>query len=153
MKRTSNAEKVKNGTYRPSTERDETAKFKKLETLPEIPKWMPGEAAEYYKLITESLFSINMLVSADFPIIEILAVEFATYREATLHLSRNGMVSQTMAGIDKTLSPWFTVRSRSLANIRTLSREFGLSIGSRGRIPEIELKKEHDDLFDLLAER
>jgi len=153
MNRTTTEQKKKTGSYRPGMDKIRNH-FKAMDEKPTAPEWMNQSSQFYYNKVVDSLDSIGMLFFADLSMIEMLSVELATYEQATREIELNGMVL-TYASGHAQQSPWVSIRNKALKNAKDIAVQFGMTINSRSRIPELiqqlGKKDEPNELDKLLS--
>ena len=98
-----------------------------------MPSWLPRDARVHWRQLLPILTDMKVLTSADGIALGLLCSELVIYLEADSHV-QNGELVQTCESGYEQQTPWVTIRSASLKQIRAMLADFGLTPADRSRV-------------------
>jgi len=110
------------------------------------PAYLTGAAATEWRRLAPELARLGLLTTIDRDALAAYCQTFARWREAELEIRKRGMVLKGRDG-GPVLSPFVTVASRALAQMRAWLIEFGMTPSARSRVTTATAAKP-DDPFD-----
>lgn len=105
---------------------------------PRIPGYLRGEGKKHWNELAPKLERLGILTEVDGDTLGTYCDAYHRWREAEVHIRRDGSV--IAMGRDGYLAPnpWISIRNRALDDMRRLAPELGIGAASRSRI---EVKK------------
>ena len=122
---------------------------KQLSVLPEPPEWFTPEARDAFDRFGGMLIRLRVLSESDVPLLEMLAVHWATHTTATAVASREPLVESYRGGTAK--NPLFMVAREASDKVLAIFQQFGMSPRSRAAVGEIASSPSASLLETLLA--
>lgn len=97
------------------------------------PAWMTGEAVVEWRRLAPVLARLGLLTEIDGDALAQYCQLWARWREAETELAKHGMVIKGSKGAP-VLSPFVAIAHRSIAQLRAMLVEFGMTPAARSRI-------------------
>ncbi len=114
---------------------------------PERPEWLGEMAAAAWDDLAPMLAEVGVMTMNDGPALALLCETWATWKQATEAMAREGAVVATYYSNGEQSgakpSPWATIARNSGAQLHRLFQEFGLTPSARTRI--VTTKGGNDD--------
>lgn len=103
--------------------------------VPACPDYLEGEARKEWDRITPILGGLGLLTDMDMAALAAYCETWAQYLAANEKVKRLGpVVRASQANPYPVISPYFTVASNALKQVRAFMAEFGMTPSSRSRI-------------------
>ena len=115
--------------------------------IPECPDHLSDRAQKVWAELAPILFEAKLLTEGDQMNLANLCQAYATMADAQKLLNKTSILFRTESGYMQQ-NPLFGIIRTSMELITKLSREFGLSPSSRGRLSVADDKPAHTDLLD-----
>lgn len=117
----------------------------------EPPEHLDDLAKEEYKRIVELLKELPPIASLDLSLVQAYCQTYSNYVQATKHLNKHGLVTETERGTK--LSSYYTAQRDSTDRLISLSNKLGLNLDSRMKVMSPSTKKKDNsdpmsDFFD-----
>lgn len=125
---------------------EQLQQLKPLQKTP--PAYLDATAKKEYKRITTLLEEL-LIADLDLSLVVAYCQTYSNYVQATKHLNKHGLVTETERGTK--LSSYYTAQRDSTDRLISLSNKLGLNLDSRMKIvtPKKETK-EKDEFGDML---
>jgi P27 family predicted phage terminase small subunit len=123
--------KVLQGTYRPDRAPGEVFPEPPDDLTP--PDWLSEPARDKWSELAPILADQGLLTECDLDILSLYCNTWVRWREADDALQREGMTTTAQSGYQQ-VSPYYTIASKSQAELRALADRLGLSPSARSRI-------------------
>ena len=125
---------------------EQLQQLKPLQKTP--PAYLDATAKKEYKRITTLLEELS-IADLDLSLVVAYCQTYSNYVQATKHLNKHGLVTETERGTK--LSSYYTAQRDSTDRLISLSNKLGLNLDSRMKIvtPKKETK-EKDEFGDML---
>ena len=104
---------------------------------PKVPTWLPADARKHWRQLLPILDEMHVLTMADGLALGLLCNELLVYLEADEHV-QNGELVQTCDSGYEQQTPWVTIRSSSLKQIRAMLASFGLTPADRTKVEALK---------------
>ena len=137
--------KVLRGTYRLDRARGEV--FPSLPDDLRPPDWLSEPAWNKWSNIAPTLATHGLLTECDLDTLAVYCTTWVRWREAEEALDREGSTTTAQSGYQQ-VSPYYTIASKSLTELRSLADHLGLNPSARTRI---SVHPERNRTEDLLA--
>lgn len=102
--------------------------------VPEPPQWLRPLAAEEWHRVVPQLHELGLLARLDLSVVEAYCQTWARWREAETHLVAEGAtytITTKQGDQYEQASPWVAISRQSLAELRRLAAEFGMTPAGR----------------------
>lgn len=122
---------------------------------PTPPRWLSKYARSEWRYIVPKLYELGLLTKIDRAELAAYCEAFASFREATEALQREGNkpVIKTHNG-NWVQNPWISIRNKSAESMHKYAQQFGMTPSARTRIsvekPDKEVTLE-EELFGLIS--
>lgn len=137
--------KVLEGTYRPDRTRGEVFPDPPDDLAP--PDWLSEPGRNKWSELAPILASQGLLTDCDLDTLALYCTTWVRWKEAEEALQREGMTTTAQSGYQQ-VSPYYTIASKSQAELRALADRLGLNPSARSRI---SVQKEGSSEDELLA--
>jgi P27 family predicted phage terminase small subunit len=101
--------------------------------LPRVPDHLSDEAKREWRRLGRMLVGMGVMTEADGDALALLCTAWARWLEAEGQLRRFGIVIKSPSGYP-IQSPYLSIARQSMAELRSLLAEFGLTPASRSRV-------------------
>ena len=101
--------------------------------LPRVPEHLSDEAKKEWRRLGHLLVRMGVMTEADADALALLCTSWARWLEAEEQLRRYGIVIKSPSGYP-IQSPYLSIARQSMAELRSLLSEFGLTPASRSRV-------------------
>lgn len=135
--------KVSQATYRPDRARGEVLPNPPDDLTP--PDWLSEPAREKWSELAPILAAQGLLTECDLDTLALYCATWARWKEAEEALQRDGMTTTAQSGYQQ-VSPYYTIASKSQAELRALADRLGLNPSARSRI-DVKEVREQDELL------
>ena len=125
--------KILKGTLSPSRELAAPMIVELSEGVPQPPPHLNALGLEYWDVTCRELKNNNLLTGVDLGLVAGYCNELGLYKKACEVTNIEGEVIVNRFG-DKTVSPWYDVRSRALKQATQMGQLFGVTPSARGKI-------------------
>lgn len=132
------------GTYRPDRARCEISPAIPFDLSP--PVHLSKPAGEKWDELAPALASHGLLTVCDLDTLALYCATWVRWLEAEQSLQREGMTTTAQSGYQQ-VSPYYTIASKSLAELRALADRLGLNPSARTRIAVNPMSEPTDDLL------
>lgn len=122
--------KVIQGTFRPGKANQNEAK--PPAGIPESPNHLSADALEEWNRIAPQLETAGLLTCIDMAALAAYCQLYARWQKAEREIEQHGETITTPNG-SLQVSPWLSISSRALAELRRYAVEFGLTPASRSK--------------------
>ena len=119
---------------------------------PPCPRWLNEEAKKEWRRIVPELARIGVLTIVDRLALAGYCQAYARWRQAEEAIEKYGMIGKTESGYVQQL-PYVSIAQKSLALMRNLAAEFGMTPSSRSRIKADTSEKDKDPFEEFLGGR
>jgi len=131
------------GTYRPNRARREAFPELPDDLIP--PDWLSEPAQAKWHELAPVLADNGLLTECDLDTLAIYCATWVRWKDAEAALQREGMTTTAQSGY-KQVSPFYTIASKSQAELRALADRLGLNPSARSRI-SIQPETEKEELL------
>ena len=118
--------------------------------LPRVPEHLSEAARKEWRRLGGMLVGMGVMTEADGDALALLCTSWARWLEAEEQLRRYGIVIKSPSGYP-IQSPYLSIARQSMAEVRSLLSEFGLTPASRSRVSVAEQKE--SDPFEAFLRR
>ena len=125
--------KILKGTLSPSRELLAPMLVELSEGVPQPPAHLNASGFEYWEVTCRELKNNHLLTGVDLGLVAGYCNELGLYKKACGMTEAEGEVIVNRFG-DKTVSPWYDVRSRALKHATHRGQLFGVTPSARGKI-------------------
>ena len=143
------------GTLRKCRELENPMQVKKIDGLPQAPKWLSEIGKEQFNIVVNQLNNLGMLYEVDLKLIEAYANSMALHIEAEQQLRESGriMIYRNEDGDVKhsQIVPMQTISKQALESAIKISSLFGLNPAARTKISapsKLEIKDNEFNFFN-----
>jgi P27 family predicted phage terminase small subunit len=136
--------KVLEGTYRPDRTRGEVYPEAPDDLTP--PDWLPEPARDKWSELAPTLSSQGLLTECDLDTLALYCTTWVRWKDAEQALQREGMTTTAQSGYQQ-VSPYYTIASKSQAELRVLGDRLGLNPSARSRILIQPAESREDELL------
>jgi P27 family predicted phage terminase small subunit len=117
---------------------------------PPMPTYLHGEGRKHWTALAEKLERIGVLTEVDQDILGAYCDAYHRWREAEVHIRREGAVVTAPTSGYPMPNPWVSIRNRALDDMRRWAPELGIGAASRSRIEVKKPDGEDNPLADIL---
>lgn len=115
----------------------------------QCPAWLDGGGKAEWRRVAPHLEKMGLLTAVDMAAFACYCDAVSKLEQANNKIESLGLIAKTGGGGAK-VSPYFTIRSKAMEEIRAFASEFGFTPSSRGRIempPEVPEDEESKFFF------
>ena len=124
---------------------------KPAKKIPPCPGWLPAYAKKEWRRVAGKLFRLGLLTELDMVPLAMYCLHWARVYEAETAIKKFGTTLVTDKG-NTVQRPEVGISNTSMAHLRALCAEFGMTPSSRGRMHPGSTDEEADETAALLDE-
>ncbi len=117
---------------------------------PPMPRWLPKDGKDEWKLITAALESMGVLTKVDASAIAAYCAAWADLRAAQRGINKSGVFYKTRTGLIKR-NPAAGVKADALRVVKAYLVEFGLTPASRSKVKVKPANQDSDPFSDIFS--
>ena len=117
---------------------------------PRMPAYLHGEGRKHWTSLASKLERLGVLTEVDEDVLGVYADAYGRWREAEVHIRKEGAVIQQPPSGRRAENPWVALRNRALDDMRRLAPELGIGAASRSRIEVKKADADENPLKDIL---
>ena len=117
---------------------------------PRMPAYLHGEGRKHWTSLASKLERMGVLTEVDEDILGTYCDAYHRWREAEVHIRREGAVIKAPTSGYPMPNPWVALRNRALDDMRRWAPELGIGAASRSRIEVKKVDADENPLADIL---